>query len=455
MPQILVVDDEEYTRNVIKIILDGEGYDSIFSDSGRKAIELVRNNDVSLVLLDLKLPDIHGLDVLSRIKEINPDLTVIIITGYADVESAVEAMKKGAYDYLKKPVKADALKLVIRLILETQVLKREVRFLRDQENKSNIVIVSPLMEKVFTQIREVVKHSDVPILIQGETGTGKNVVAREINKVSGGPFVEINCASIPETLLESELFGYEEGAFTGAKRRKSGLLEHARGGILFLDEIGSLPYNLQGKILHVIDNRIFRRLGGKKEIPLEARIVAATNRCLESEISEGRFRQDLFYRLNVFPIILPPLRERQSAILNLIDHFILSHAMKYQKPVVNISQQAIEMLQKYSWPGNVRELHNVIERILISYPQLEIIDSSNLPLEIRKEFNKVEDISDISLELNENSLGEAEKRLSKALIKSALDQANGNISRAAKILKVPRSTLRYRIEKFDIVKDKI
>jgi two-component system response regulator AtoC len=371
------------------------------------------------------------------------------MTGYADVETAVEAMKIGAYDYLKKPLKSDALKLVTKLVFETKVLKGEVEYLRSQNGQKDdpfeFILVSQQLKNIFGELQEVVKYSHVPVLIQGETGTGKNMIARVIHNMKGGPFIELNCAAIPESLLESELFGYERGAFTGAHQKKAGLFELATDGTLFLNEIGSMPLGLQSKILHVLDNMYLRRLGGKSEILVRAQIIVATNRDLEIEVAQGRFRKDLYFRLNVFPIVIPPLRERKNSILKLSLHFVRKHALRFQKEPATISPEASAILQNYSWPGNVRELENIISRIIISNPNIKAILPSHFPAEIIKDkpFS-----SGLRSNINQNFQYEAQDMLSETFIRKTLDKTRGNISKAARILDVPRSTLKYRIGKF-------
>lgn len=448
MFSILVVDDEEDIRRALKVIFDSDGYETFFAPNGREAIDIIQKNEIDLMLLDLRLPDMNGLEVLKSSKEIDPFLAVIIMTGYADVETAVEAMKNGAYDYLKKPFKADAIRLVAKLIYETKILKREVHHLRkqnDQKDPFEFILVSQQLKNILGKLREVVKHSHIPVLIQGETGTGKNMIARVIHNMRGGPFIELNCAAIPESLLESELFGYERGAFTGASQNKVGLFELAYTGTLFLNEIGSMPLGLQSKILHVLDNMQMRRLGGKKEIPVRSQIIVATNRDLEIEVAQGRFRKDLYFRLNVFPIIIPPLRERRNSILKLSEHFIMKHSWKFQQEPANISSEAISKLQNYSWPGNVRELENIIERILISNPNLKSILPNHLPNEILKGKQSLSDMhSDVDLDIS----FDAQDILSETFIRKTLDKTRGNISKASRILNIPRSTLKYRISKF-------
>ncbi|MDD5234438.1 MAG: sigma-54 dependent transcriptional regulator [Syntrophales bacterium] len=453
MHSILVVDDEEDIRQALKMIFDSESYQSFFSSNGKEAIEIIRKKEIDLMLLDLRLPDIGGLEVLKTAKAIDPLLTVIIMTGYADVETAVQAMKTGAYDYIKKPLKADAIKLVTRLVFETQILRREINHLRSKDGHNGdpfeFILVSQQLKNIFGKLKEVVKYSHIPILIQGETGTGKNVIARVIHNMKGGPFIELNCAAIPESLLESELFGYERGAFTGAEQGKAGLFELAGNGTLFLNEIGSMPLGLQPKILHVLDDMRLRRLGGKKDISVKAQVLVATNRDLEIEVQQGRFRKDLFFRLNVFPIVLPSLRERKYSILKLAQHFIMKHSWRFHQQPAKISPEVAAVLQNYSWPGNVRELENIINRILISNPDLMTILPCHLPAEILTDTPPW--ASPLS-QADQGFCGDSKDRLSEFMIKKALEKAGGNISKAARMLGVARSTLAYRIGKLTLRK---
>ena len=320
MKRILVVDDETIIRENLSRILGEEGYEVATEASGRAGLDFIEKNDVDIVLLDLNLPDIHGLDVLEQAKTADPDLLVIIITGYASIESAVKALKMGAYDYIKKPFKADAIKLILRLAMETSQLKQQVGILKKSLNlpdKLDIVAQSPQMQAIVGQAREVARHESANVLITGESGCGKEVVAQTIHHASprhGMPMVIINCAALPENLLESELFGHEKGAFTDAVKKTRGLFEMAEGGTVFLDEIGEMPIQLQAKLLGVLERRQFRRIGGNRDIKTDVKIIAATNIDLKQAIAEKKFRQDLYYRLRVFPIHIPPLRERPEDI---------------------------------------------------------------------------------------------------------------------------------------------
>jgi two-component system response regulator AtoC len=327
MPHILVIDDEAIIRDNLERILTEENYQVTTVSTGGEALNLLTEADFAVALLDLNLPDIHGIEVLQKAHEIDPNLLVIIVTGYASVESAVEALKLGAYDYIKKPFKADVIKLIIRLALEAQQLKNQVGILKRRLNlpgQIDMVAESPAMQQVLNQVTEVARHDGATVLVTGESGTGKEVVAQSIHALSARkerPFLEINCATLPENLLESELFGHEKGAFTDAKQRKKGLFEAAEGGTVFLDEIGEMPIVLQAKLLGVLERRRFRRLGGNRDITTDVRIVAATNIDPLTAIREKRFREDLYYRLNVFPIHVPPLKRRPEDVIALAQCF--------------------------------------------------------------------------------------------------------------------------------------
>ncbi|MCD8569005.1 MAG: sigma-54 dependent transcriptional regulator, partial [Geovibrio sp.] len=417
---------------------------------------IVVEEEIDLVLLDLNLGSTSGLDVLKALKDIDPELLVIIITGYGTVESAVESLKMGAYDYIKKPFKADAIHLIVRLALETQELRREVRHLkRGSEalaSAMQIVGASEEMKRIYSQIQEVAKHEAATVLITGESGTGKELVAKAIHNLSprsAKPFVEINCGSLPYNLLESELFGYEKGAFTDAKTRKIGLLEEASGGTLFLDEIGEMDMSLQVKLLRVIEDRKFRRLGNTRNIDIDVRIIAATNRDLKRAIDEKQFREDLYYRLNVFPIRLPALRERKEDIPNLLDFFIKKFSTDFKKKVKDIARPALNLFMEYPWPGNVRELKNVVERICIM-TDAEVITEDVLPQEIRGSKVRREAPSGAEVPAEGLVLDDAVSRYEESIIRKALTMTDGNVAQASKLLGTARGTLRYKLDKYKI-----
>ncbi len=448
MRRILIVDDEEFLRHELERILGEEGYSISGVETGGEALELTARESVDMVLLDLNLPDIHGIEVLRALKARDPDILVIVVTGYGSVESAVESIKLGAYDFIKKPFKADAIKLIVKLALETQMLRQRVRVFQEREMTPGQTVVSQSaeMEKILEQVHDVALHQDTTALITGESGTGKEVVARMIHSFSRrseDPFLEINCASIPGPLLESELFGHEPGAFTDAKRTKQGLLEAANGGTVFLDEVGDMDAGLQAKLLRFLETHKIRRVGGVREMSVDVRIVAATNRDLRQSMEEKKFRSDLFYRLNVFPIHIPPLRERPDDILPLAQYFLEDFAKKFRKSLSEISLNAREHLLAYAWPGNVREVKNLMERMAITC-RSSILSTEDLPEEVRGGQTAAPDRW--RLPPDGCNLDELEAQLARTMIEQALERSEGNVSKAAKLLGMPRGTLRHRIE---------
>lgn len=382
--RILVVDDEqEILVSCFKILRD-RGYQVSTCADGTEALACLRKYPFDLLLIDLKMPGKDGIQILEEAKKIDPEAEVIIFTGYATIESAVAAIKKGAFDYIQKPFTADQLSIAVEKALEHRRLIRENKQLRLQvagtHGFENIIGRSPQMQLVIEMARKVAP-TDANILLRGESGTGKELLARAIHASSRrahGPFVPIDCAALPETLLESELFGYEKGAFTGAHKTKRGLLELAHTGTVFLDEIGELPSSLQAKLLRTLQEREFRRLGGERIISVDIRLISSTNRDLEREVAKGRFREDLYFRLKVVEIELPPLRARVGDIPLLAAHFLEKYRSQYQKPVRGLAPEVLEVLQAYSWPGNVRELENTIERA-VALAEQEMIQLSELP----------------------------------------------------------------------------
>jgi DNA-binding NtrC family response regulator len=455
----LIIDDQKLIRNSLKVALEKDAYEVRLAETGAKGLDIIRKNSVDLVLLDIRLPDINGIEVLKKIQEVDPEVIVIMMTGYGTVENAVLAMKHGAFDYVNKPFKIKTITTILKLALETQKLKREVFGFRDR-NKTlyatdKIIGKSDATRETLELVRKVSQIDSSTVLVQGESGTGKELVAKAIHYNSSrntGPFVEINCSAIPYTLMESELFGYEQGAFTDAKKTKRGLMEQANGGTLFLDEIGDMEMGMQAKILRVLQERKFRRLGGDKLIDTDARIIAATNHNLREDVSKKKFRQDLFYRLNVIHIHLPPLRERKEDVVPLTKYFIHEFNQSFKKTVRGVSQDATNLLMHYSWPGNVRELRNTIERIMI-IDNPEIIQSKHLPLEIVGESGPAsrtaKKLFDLPLAVSDQGidLRTATESLQAALISEALQKAGGSKSRAAKLLNITRFALRYLMNK--------
>ena len=462
MNQVLIIDDQNLIRNSLKVALEKEGYGVYTSETGEEGLRLIKKHSVDLVLLDIRLSDINGIEVLKKIRETDAETIVIMMTGYGTVESAVTAMKLGAFDYINKPFKSRNITTIIKLALETQRLKREVGEFRDKNRDlygtDKIIGKSSVMVKSLEMVRKVSQIESSTVLIEGESGTGKELVAKAIHYNSArcnGPFVEINCSAIPYTLLESELFGYEQGAFTDAKKIKKGLFEQASGGTLFLDEIGDMDLGMQAKVLNVLQEQKFRRLGGDRVIKTDARIIAATNHNLREEVSRKKFRQDLFYRLNVIHIYLPPLRERREDIILLTKYFINEFNSSFKKTVRGASQEAVDTLSNYSWPGNVRELRNTIERIMI-IDNPEIIQSKHLPAEIIGEplhLSKADHFSSgVDLEIPDGGidLKDLTDRMQARLIQKALARAGGNKSKAAKLLNIDRFSLRYLMNKLQI-----
>jgi two-component system, NtrC family, response regulator AtoC len=454
---ILIVDDEEFIRLSLSQILSEEKFNVILSDSGSEALKTIKREEgIDLVLLDLNLPDMSGLEILKQLNSVQPGILTIIMTGFASVESAVEAIKLGAYDYIKKPFKADAIKLITRLALETQSLKKAVSELKGQKAQTkgieNIIGNSAKINSVKNQIVEFAKHDSETVLITGPSGTGKELIASALHHLSDRrdkEFVELNCASIPENLLESELFGYEKGAFTDAKSSKAGLMERADGGTLFLDEIGEMSPLLQVKLLRVIENKKFMRLGSTKEITSDIRIIAATNKNLKDAIAEKNFREDLYYRLNVLRIEVPSLIERGEDIILLANYFLEMFTKKFNKEITGFSEQTKKILIHYDWPGNIRELKNIIERICILQKQ-SVVEPYHLPAELTNT-QKVNSSATIT---NENtfdfSFEDIIRETEIDLIKKAYQQSGNNTSQTARLLKIPRETLRYKLDKYNI-----
>jgi two-component system response regulator PilR (NtrC family) len=388
-PRILIVDDEPSMREMLRIVLRRDGYDVIVAENGKQAIEHLRREPVDLLLSDIRMPDVSGVDVLRAAKDLNRDVVAFMMTAFASTETAVEAMRLGAVDYLTKPFSMDELRLKVRQHLETHRLKQEnvllKRALRSQHEFSNIIGRSERMQDVFSTI-QLVANTSSTVLIGGESGTGKELVARAIHFNSlrrDRPFVAINCGAVPETLLESELFGHIRGAFTGADSNKKGLMEVAEGGTIFLDEIGEMTVPMQVKLLRVLQDRRFRRLGGTEEVQADVRVIAATNQDLPRLVEEGRFREDLYYRINVLSIHLPSLRERADDIPLLAEHFLEHFSAQMRKGVRTISADAMALLQRHTWRGNVRELQNAIERA-VALEQTESILPETLPEELRR-----------------------------------------------------------------------
>ena len=453
---VLVVDDEPGMREFLEIMLGKEGYSVKTASNGEEAIQKIRNEAFDLALVDIQMPGLNGIDVLRSAKETTPDTTIIMITAFASHETAIEAMKLGAYDYITKPFKIDEIKIVIGKSLERKNLEREnTRLKKELENKygfENIIGSSTSIKQIFSLIDRV-SELKVSVLITGESGTGKELVARAIHYSGNrkeGPFIPVNCAAIPETLIESEFFGHSKGAFTGATRDRKGLFEEANGGSIFLDEIGDLPQHLQVKLLRVLEERKVRPLGKTEPVNIDVRVISATNRNLEQELAEGKFREDLFYRLNVIKIAIPPLRERKEDIPAIAIHFVEKYTDEMEKDIKSISSEALEELEKYSFPGNIRELENIIARC-VALETSEVIRKESLP-----KLTNENDYIDLSDTINaydsiDSVLGDVEKQI----IENALKTTKGNKTEAANRLGITLRSLRYRLAKHRIYDEQL
>jgi len=458
---ILLVDDQDTIRFFLEKTLRQEGYEAVTARTGAEAIEKAREVVPDLVLLDLKLPDMDGLEVLRRIKEIFPEIGVVMITAFGDIETAVMAMKSGAFDFVSKPINLDQLLLVIKKGLDSERLNREVLQLKRQMDPEvgfdYILGDSPAMKRVYDVVQQVAKSDTTTTLIEGESGVGKEMVARMIHRYSnraGKPFMDINCASLPETLLESELFGYEKGAFTDAKGQKQGLLELANRGSLFLDEIGEMSLTIQVKLLRVLERMEFRRLGGTQDIHVSVRVISATNRDLQKEVEEGRFRADLFYRLKVVPLYIPPLRERREDLLKFVSYFINMFNGKFAKNFSEIDEDARVALLSYPWPGNIRELKNVIERVVL-LENGPVLRRAMLPFADHRNDDgtvgrRIDSILAAPIPIDGIDFESIVSDVERALIVKASDESGWNQSKTARLLNVKRDKLRYRMKSFGI-----
>jgi len=458
--QILVVDDELSMREFLEVMLSREGYKVLCAESGKTAISMINKKHFDLLLCDIRLGDISGLDVLRAAKKQNPNTVVIMISAYASAETAVEAMNEGAYDYVPKPFDNEELKQTIKNALDLKTIEHEKEILDSELKKTfhfgMIVGNSPRMLHIYDMVNQVAK-TKTNILISGESGTGKELIALAIHKQSDRcdkPFVVINCGGIPETLMESELFGHKKGSFTGATQDKKGLFKIADKGTIFLDEIGEFTPPIQVKLLRVVQERVFKEVGGNEDISVDIRIISATNKKLEEEVIAGNFREDLFYRLNVIEIKMPPLRERKGDLRALAQHFLEKYSKEMGKEITKISSYAIDLLQKYDFPGNIRELENLLERS-VALSNTNIILPESLALSIHKR-RWIEGIKDKRFDLDEVpkgvSLDAILEEIERAYIEKALDCRNGNKNKAAELLSLSLRSLRYRIEKLEIEK---
>jgi two-component system response regulator AtoC len=451
--RILIVDDEENFRHMLSVILKKEHYDVESASNGEEGLKKIALSTFDQILCDIRMPQMDGMEFLREAQKGGVDVTIIMMSAYGTIDTAIEAMKLGAYDYISKPFKPDEVILTLKKAEERERLRRENELLRKEVQKEysfkNIISKNEKMQSIFDVIKKVA-HYKSTILITGESGTGKELIARALHYSSDrsqSPFIPVNCGAIPENLLESELFGHVKGAFTDAIRTKKGLFEEADGGTLFLDEIGELPTQLQVKLLRVLQDGEIRRVGESKSIQIDVRIITATAKDLTKEVNEGRFREDLFYRLNVLPIYIPPLRERKEDIPLLVNHFIDKYSQSMDKKIAGITPRALDTLINYKWYGNVRELENTIERAIVLTDR-ENIELENLPIEIQ---NFQDQIQLTPLADDEYSIKKASKFLETNLIKKALKKTKGNHTHAARLLEISHRALLYKIKEYGIV----
>ena len=454
---ILVVDDELSMRELLEFMLEKKGYAVLSAASGKEALSIINKETYDLLLCDIRLGDMTGLDVLKASKKKYPHVTAIMISAFATTETAVEAMNQGAFDYVPKPFKNEELLQTIANALERKTLEKEKQIIEDAIKQSlhfgKIVGNSPRMLHIFDMIRQVAK-TRTSVLITGESGTGKELIAKAIHEQSDRndkPFVTINCGGIPETLLESEFFGHRKGAFTGATTDKQGLMEIAHSGTLFLDEVGELNVNMQVKLLRAVQERVFRPVGGTKDVSVDIRIISATNKKLEDEVIAGNFREDLFYRLNVIEIKLPPLRERKNDLLPLAQHFLEKYSRELGKQVTKFSSYAIDLLKKYDFPGNIRELENLIERsVALSNTNILLPDSLAMSVHKKRWIEGVRNRRfDLDEVVNGVALDEILAEIERAYIEKAMACANNNKNKAAELLGISLRSFRYRFDKIN------
>jgi len=451
MRRVLVVDDEENIRLVLRTLLKKHGYEVEVAEEGEGALRALDAFDPDVILTDVRMPRMGGLDLLAALKAKQHTATVIVMSAYGNVDLAIEAMKAGAYDYVSKPFKPDEIVLALRKAEEREALRRENRALKEQIHRENqfesILAKSREMLEIFRTISKIADFKTT-VLITGESGTGKELVARAIHARSsrrGAPFVAVNCGAIPENLLESELFGHRKGAFTDASADRRGLFEEANGGALFLDEIGELPVTLQVKLLRVLQDETIRRLGDTKDVKVDVRIITATHRDLAADVKAERFREDLFYRINVLPIHIPPLRNRREDVNLLIDHFIARNNARLGTSIRGLSTEARKQMLEYAWPGNVRELENTIERAMV-LAESDVLQGSDLPERIRDALDPVQ----VRLASGELSIKTTTAAIEQILIRRALQKTKGNRTRAADLLEISHRALLYKIKDYKI-----
>lgn len=453
--RILIVEDEPDLSDVFVEVLTMEGYDVSTAANGGIAMQMLAENSYDLVLTDLYLPKVDGFQVLSHLQRVSPTTSAIVMTGHGSIESAVEAMKKGAVDYITKPVAFDQLRIIVKKALDLQRLQRENQLLRQQLKSkyhfANIIGTSAAMQRVFDMITKV-SDAESTVLILGESGTGKELVARAIHfhsRRAEKPFVPVNCGAIPESLLESELFGHERGAFTGAARTRMGRFELAHGGTIFLDEVGDMSPALQVKLLRVLQEQSFERVGGTKSVRVDVRILAATNRDLEEAIAKNEFREDLYYRLSVIPLTLPPLRERPDDIPLLLQHFMDQFNRLRKRKLQGFAPRALQMLSHYHWPGNVRELENLVDRLVVLKGH-GMIEPEDLPDKMRAALPTVAAVATMDLPEEGFCLDAAVRAFERDLITKALRKADGVKNRAAQILGIKRTTLIEKLKRHSL-----
>ncbi|MBM4135870.1 MAG: sigma-54-dependent Fis family transcriptional regulator [Nitrospira sp.] len=442
-PVVLVVDDEEGIRESLSGILEDEGYEVLTSSSGEEAIGVIKEQSPDLILLDIWLPGMDGIQTLEEIKTIKPELPVIMISGHGNIEIAVKSTRIGAYDFLEKPLSLERVLISVKRAIERKTLEMENKALKqDMVKRWRLIGDSQKMKQLREQI-DMAAQSNSRVLILGESGTGKELIAHllhENSRRAEKPFIEVNCAAIPQELIESELFGHEKGSFTGAFERKKGKFELADEGTLFLDEVGDMSLPTQAKVLRVIETQEFQRVGGSRNIKVDVRIIAATNKELREEVRDGAFREDLFYRLNVIPIVVPTLRERKEDIPALVEYFLEYFAFEYRQKPKKMTPEALKSLKSYDWPGNIRELRNVIERLVIMTPS-NVIEPKNLIL------RDTEPPDYFAIK----TLRDARDAFERTFIIKRLEENNWNISKTAEVLQIERSNLHKKIKAYDII----
>jgi len=451
MASIIIVDDDKQILSLFEDVLSPLGHEVAAKSTAEEAIEYLNADEADLIFLDLKLPGMDGISFLQQLNRLQYKIPVVVITGYANIDTAVQAMKLGAYDYIRKPLNLDEILITVDKIVEELQKDEQLAYFQKQKDDTfgfgNIVGSSKPMQDVFRFIQQVAHSPKTTVLIRGETGTGKELVARAIHHLSDRsdkPFIEINCSAFQETLLEAELFGYEAGAFTGATKRKKGLIELANHGSFFLDEIGDMSSSLQAKILKVIEKQTFRRVGGTREIIVDVRIISASSRDIEKCIADGTFREDLYYRINVASVTLPPLRDRADDVIILAEHFLKLYNAEFKKNIKGISPQLRDYLWGHSWPGNVRELKNLIERAVL-FEDTDLLTCNNIVLAENK-VDLLGGVAKVTIRTGGIVLDDVEK----SLIEEALRVTKYNQTRAAKMLNISRETLKYRIKKYHI-----